>query len=108
MQSQALRHGEVDRFQEVASTNEVHVDDICSFSQILLDHPSWPHQTHYFAAMQSRGLHQDERLEEAKELHRNSFQRNGRFYMQMLFLRKPWQSWKNLKDIHGDLAIPNA
>lgn len=91
-QNQILCHDEVDQYQEVASTNEGHLGDIYSFSQIFLGHPSLPHQNRYFAIMQSRGLHQDERLAEAKELHQNNFQRNGRFYMQMLFLQKPWQS----------------
>jgi len=98
----------VDQHQEVASTNEAHLDDSYSFFQIFLGHPSLPPQTHYFAIMQSRGLHQDERLAEAKELHQNSFQHNGRFDMQTLFLQKPWQSQRNLKDISEDLAIPNV
>jgi hypothetical protein len=108
MQSRVLDRGEVDQLQEVANTNEAHLDDSYSFSQILLDHHSWPYQTHYFAAMQSTGLHQDERLEEAKELHQNSFQRNGRSDRQRLFLQKPWQSSRNVKDIFVALAIPNV
>jgi hypothetical protein len=92
MQSQVLSHGEVDQLQEAAGTNEAHVGGIYSFSRIFRVHPSWTHQTHYFAAMQSRGLRQDKRLAEAKELHQNNFQRNGRSHMQMLFLQKPWQN----------------
>src|SRR5215207_734287 len=108
MQSRVLDRGEVGQLQEVANTNEAHLDDSYSFSRILLDHHSWPHPTHYFAAMQSTGLHQGERLEEAKELHQNSFQRNGRSDRQRLFLQKPWQSSRNMKDIFVALAIPNV
>src|SRR5215211_7491800 len=70
MQNRVLCRGEVDQLQEVASTNEAHSDDSCSFSQILLGRPSWPHQTHYFAAMQSTNLHQNERLAEFFASHR--------------------------------------
>jgi hypothetical protein len=85
MQSRALCRGEVDQLQEVAGTNEAHLDDSYSFSRILLGCPSLPHQTHYFVAMRSTGLHQGERPGEAKELHQNSFQRSGRTHMQMAF-----------------------
>lgn len=79
-QNLVLCRGKVDQLQEVASTNEAHLGDNYSFSRILLGRPSWPRQTHYFAAMQSTALHQGERLTEAKEMHQNSFQRSGRSY----------------------------
>jgi hypothetical protein len=92
MQSRDLCRGEVDQLQEVASINEAHLGDSYSFSQISLGRTSWHHQTHYFSALQPTALHQGERLEEARELHQNSFQRSERSHMQMLFLQKPWQS----------------
>ena len=91
MQSPALCCGEVDQLQEAVSTNEAHLGDTYSFSRIILGRPSWPHQNHYFEAMQSPDQFQGERLAEAKELHQNSFQRSGRSHIQMLFLQKPWQ-----------------
>jgi hypothetical protein len=79
----------VDQLQEVASTNEAHLDDRYSFSRILLGRPFWPHQTLCFAAIQSIGLHRGERLVEAKVLHQNSFQHIERSGVQMLFPQKP-------------------
>jgi hypothetical protein len=58
--------------------------------------------------MKSTDQHQDEYLVEAKELHQNNFQRSGRSHIQMLFLQKLWQSWRNVKGISADLAKPNA
>jgi hypothetical protein len=48
-QSLVLFRGEVDQLQEVVNTNEAHLGDSYSFSQILLGRPSWPHQIHYFS-----------------------------------------------------------
>ena len=107
MQNQVLFRGEVDQLQEEVSTNEAHLGGSRSSSRIFLGRLSWLHQTQYFAAMQSTDQDQDERLVEAKELHQNSFQRNGRSHMQMLFPQRSWQSWRNVKDISADLAIPN-
>ena len=81
IRSLVLCHGKVDQPQEVASTNEVHLDDNYSFSQILLGHPFWHLQTHYFVAMQLIDQHQDEHLVEAKELHLNNFQCSRRSHM---------------------------
>lgn len=89
MQNRVLYRGEVDQLQEVVSTNVAHLGNSYSFSQIFLGHPSLHLQTHYFVAMRSTGLHQGKRLEEAKEMYQNNFQRSGRSYIQMLFLQKP-------------------
>ena len=72
MQSQILSDGDMDRLQEVASTNVVHLDDSHSFFRILPGRPFWPRQTQYFSIIQSTGPHQDEYLAEAKEPHQNS------------------------------------
>jgi hypothetical protein len=82
----------------------VRLGDSHSSSQIFLGRPSWPHQTRYFAVMKSIDQRQDEHLVEAKELHQNNFQRSGRPYLKTLFLQKPWQSWRNVKDISVDPA----
>ena len=108
MRSPFLYRGEVDQLQEVASTNVAHLDDSHSSSRIFLGRLSWPHQTQYFAAMQSTDRHQDQHLVEAKGLHQNNFQRSARSYLQTLFLQKLWQSWRNVKDIFADLAKPNV
>ena len=108
MQNPVLYRGEVGQLQEAVSTNVARLGDSHSSSRIFLGRPSWPHQTRYFAAMQSTDQHQGERLVEAKELHQNNFQRSERSYLKTLFLQKLWQSWRNVRDISADLAKPNA
>lgn len=77
MQSPFLYRGEVGQLQEVVNTNVAHLGDSHSSSQIFLGRPSLPHQTQYFAAIQSTDQSQGQHLVGAKELHQNNFQRSG-------------------------------
>jgi hypothetical protein len=62
MQNPTLYRGEVGQLQEVVDTNEAHLGDNYSSSQIFLGHHSLPHQIQYFAGIKSTDQHQGKHL----------------------------------------------